>query len=882
MRRRGGPEALGSFRTPRAGGGSEGTSQINASFAMCRYSPLAFFLGWVGLLLAGTATVHAQDASVTPLRGRVVDAETGAPLPQANLRIAGAYTGTITNADGRYSLALDSLPVTVVVRYVGYASARRRITAASDPQQTFRLAPSTVQMEGVVVTGRGNPGETLMRRVIERKQEWWPALKRYSVEAYNRFALASDTTIAAIAESRTTAFWDADRGTREVVRSQRGTANLQDLTDASLPAATSVLNLYRDNVEVLGTRMVGVTHPDALDYYDFTLDTTRAIDGRRAFRIRVEPRSRLSATFRGTVTVLDSAYALLEARLRPTASLSTSRLLKEVDIAFAQQFSSFGGPYWLPVDFRARRRLDVQVSALVSFSDIRLRQVSRLSDYRINVPVPDSLYDADAEARAVRADSTVQFESLRSAAPDSSGGGPFVPYSQAERSAYARIDSTDTVERAFEPGGLLGWLQDLGVGGEDGISFGGDAESEESFGGDAESDEEGETGAESSGQAAASAIAFEGGQPLLRYNRVEGGHFGLRLNGRVGPLDVTGRGAYNTGPSGPTQWAYGGAVSTGLGDHTEVAARYRYGITPRYAAHSRIRPAWARFTNSLWALAGEPEYYDYFGAERMRLALRGAFAGPDLGLALQLRNERHFSVASATSYNVFGRAAAQPPNPPVQAGWLRSVALTATLGEEGLLGILPLNRLAATVEHSDAGTAGSDFDFTRVEATATAHVETFFPRRFRPNTLSLRLDAGTAVGTLPLQRFGVIEASPLPYTPYGALRTLDDRPYQGEHHAALVWEHNFRTVPFELLGWQALVDRDVGLLLHGGHGRTWIDDDTALRLRRRGVQLRTAETMHHELGLSVNGLLYDTLRLDLTKRLDAPGLSVGVSVVRFL
>ena len=840
-----------------------------------RYTTTLACLFALPLVLLGGEAARAQDAraqdAAQTLRGRVVDAQTGKPLPQANLRIADAYEGTITNVDGRYTLALDSVPVTVVVRYVGYASARRRITAETDPQQTFRLSPSTVQMEEVVVTGRGNPGETLMRRVIERKQEWWPALKSYSVEAYNRFALASDTTIAAIAESQTTAFWDAKRGTREVVRSQRGTANLQGLTDASLPAATSVLNLYRDNVEVFGTRMVGVTHPDALDYYDFTLDTTQAIDGRRAFRIRVEPEGRLSATFRGTVTVLDSAYALLEARLRPTASLSTTRLLKGVDIAFEQQFSNFGGAYWLPVDFRARRDLDLQLSALVSFSDIRIRQVSRLSDYRINVPVPDSLYDADAEARAVRADSTVRFESLRSAAPDSSGGGPFVPYSRAERSAYARIDSTDTVGRAFEPGGLLGWLQDLGLGGEDGISFGGDAES----------DEEGETGAESSGQAAASAIAFEGGLPILRYNRVEGGHVGLRLNGRVGPLDVTGRGGYSTGPSGPTRWSYGGTATAGLGDNTEVAAHYHYGVDPRYRARSRIAPVWARLSNSLWALSGEPEYFDYFGNERMRLALRQSVEGAALDLALQLRNERHFSVAKTTSYNVLGRSVTQPPNPPVQDGWMRSVALTATLGDGGILGVLPLNRVQASVEHSDPGLAASDFDFTRVEAVANAHVETFFPRRFRPNTLSLRLDAGTSFGTLPLQRFGVIEASPLPYTPYGALRTLDDRPYQGEHHAAFFWEHNFRTVPFELLGWQAAVEQDVEIIVHGGHGRTWIDDDTALRLRRRGVAVSQAGAVHHELGLSVNGLLYDTLRLDLTTRLDAPGVSLGVSVLRF-
>jgi hypothetical protein len=840
--------------------------------AMHRCIASGLLLGVVVLLLGGGATVHAQDTVVKTLRGRVVDAETGTPLPQANLRIADAYRGTITNVDGRYTLELDSLPVTVVVRYVGYESTRRRITDDTDPRQTFRLTPSTVQMEEVVVTGTGNPGETIMRRVIENKQQWWPELKSYAVEAYNRFTLASDTTIAAIAESRTTAFWDAGRGTREVVRSQRGTANLRDLS--TLPAASAVLNLYGDNVEVFGNRMVGVTHPEALDYYDFTLDTTRAIDGRRAFRIRVEPENRLSSTFRGTVTVLDSTYALLAATLRPTTSLSTSRVLKEVDITFEQQFSNFGGPYWLPVDFRARRELDLQVSALISFSNVSIRQVSRLSDYRVNLPVPDSLY-RDTTDQAVRApDSPAPAQPSAGGELDSlSEEGPFVPYSTTERAAYRRIDSTDTVQDAFDPGGLVGWLQDLGVGGEDGISLGDDADED-----DADADTT-DTSEEDSGS---SVVELEGGLPILRYNRVEGGHFGLRLNLGVGPLEVTGRGGYNTAPSGPTRWSYGGTVTAPVAEGTALAFRYRYGVAPRYRARSRIVPFWARLSNSLLTLAGQPDYFDYLGAERLRFTVRQEVDNPDLDLALQLRNERHFSVDKNTEYNVLGRAITQPPNPSVAEGWLRSVALHATLGDDGLLGVLPINRVQARIEHSDPGLAASDFDFTRVEVVADARIETFFQRRLLPNTLDLRLDAGASLGTPPLQRFGVVEASPQPYTPFGALRTLDDRPYQGEHHVAAFWEHNFRTVPFELIGWQAPVNQDIELILHGGHGRTWIEDDTERRLAGRGVAVRNTDAVHHEIGLSVNGLLYDTLRLDVTKRLDASGLSVGVSLLRFL
>ncbi|WP_103020830.1 DUF5686 and carboxypeptidase-like regulatory domain-containing protein [Salinibacter altiplanensis] len=841
--------------------------------------PLWAALFSVLLLSIVVAPAHAQDTrapTALTLSGRVVDADTQAPLPQANLRIADTYEGTITNADGRYTLTLDSLPVTVVVRYVGYESVRRRITADTESRQVFRLAPSTVQMDEVTVTGSGNPGETIMRRVIERKQEWWPELKSYSVQAYNRFALASDTTIAAIAESQTTAFWDAERGTREVVRSQRGTANLQNLADGALPAAATVRNLYRDNVEVFGNRMIGVTHPDALDDYDFTLDTTRAIDGRRAFLIRVEPDNRLSSTFRGTVTVLDSTYALLEARLRPTTSLSTSRVLKEVNITFEQQFSNFGGPYWLPVDFRARRDLDVQFSALFSLSDIRIRQVSRLSDYQINVPLPDSLYDADGETDeiAMRADSTVGIQSLSNAQPDSLGGGPFVPYSQDEQTAYEQIDSTDTVQDAFDPGGLYGWLQDLGLVEEDGLSLGG-SDADETAASDT-------TDAAGEDSGSSSFVDFEGGFPILRYNRVEGGHFGLRLNFGVGPLAVTGQGGYNTGPSGSTQWSYGGEATLPLADDTDLSARYHYGVAPRYRARARMGSVWARLSNSLWTLAGAPDYFDYFGNERLRVSIRQTISDPALDLTLQVRNERHFSVRKATDYNAFGRSVTQPANPSVDDGWLRSGALTATLGDGGLLGVFPITRVEVTVEHSDPDVAASDFDFTRVEAVADARFETFFQRRVRPNTLDLRVDAGASFGDPPLQRFGVVEASPQPYTPFGALRTLDDRPYQGEHHAALFWEHNVRTVPFELLGWQAPVEQDIELIVHGGHGRAWIDDDTEQRLRRRGVAVRQADGSHHEIGLSVNGLLYDSLRLDLTKRLDAEGLSLGVSVLRFL
>lgn len=57
---------------------------------------------------------------VTPghITGKVVD-ETGAPLPGANIRIAGANTGTVADANGNYSIAIAEGVYTVQASFVG-------------------------------------------------------------------------------------------------------------------------------------------------------------------------------------------------------------------------------------------------------------------------------------------------------------------------------------------------------------------------------------------------------------------------------------------------------------------------------------------------------------------------------------------------------------------------------------------------------------------------------------------------------------------------------------------------------------------------------------------------------------------------------------------
>ena len=238
---------------------------------------------------------------------------------------------------------------------------------------------------------------------------------------------------------------------------------------------------------------------------------------------------------------------------------------------------------------------------------------------------------------------------------------------------------------------------------------------------------------------------------------------------------------------------------------------------------------------------------------------------------------QHKSVEKTTDWHLSGDIDVQRPNPEIDPGNLRSVFLRADIEGENseLVFIFRQRRIILEVEHSRSG-FGSDFDFTQFRVLLDWRIKTLFKRRLLPNVLDVRVVGSVFVGTLPRQRFEILDAGLLDgLSTFGAFRTLVNRPYEGEKVLGVFWEHNFRTVPFELIGWRWAAERNIGLIVHGGHGRTWFGDRTLL-----DYAPQYPNGFHHELGVSINGL-FDWFRLDFTKRLDASGFSVSVGFVQF-
>ncbi len=800
-----------------------------------RVAPFVALLLWL-------APAQAQ----TVVAGRVTDAATGEALPAATVQIEGAAVGTITNRAGDYALRLRKTPAVLVVRFIGYETARRTVADESEAVD-FALAPVGVVGAEVVVTGE-NPAENIMRRVIERKRVWQAGLESWRADAYARQVLGRDTSIVGIFEGVTEAYWRRGEGVREVVRGVRQTANFGDFNPAFASAADAILNFYDDEIDFAGYDLMGPTAPEALGFYAFTLEGTRTLDDEIVYDIGMKPKNRLQPGFVGRVSVLGGEYALIDVALRPNASVRFP-LVTAFELTFAQQFSSFGQEVaghavWLPADFRLEGAGKIGMTGL-SFPSMTFRLVARLSDYEVNVAVPDSLFETDehtvVDSAAVAADTVL------------SRAGVVVPLDAREAVAYAEIDSTDTVAKAYRPTGFLARFVDMEERDDGGTTV---------------------TVGEGGGKGGARGVRFDF-DPKLWYNRVEALHVGGEAELGLG-REARLRGALGYGTGLETLTYDASLEKTFRPGRTRLSGTVgvRREVAPRIAS-----AAYGRLVPSVAALVGEPDYFDYYRREglyatlgvrvrRVRVAL--------FGLA-----EKHRAVPQTTGYDLLGQDAPPRPNPAVPEGDLRSLGAEVTVGRlgSGIEADLAGQRgLRLRLEVAD-GALGSDFAFTRAEAVAAVRVPTFLRRRLFPNTLDLRLAGGLHGGDLPPQRFFGIDGTVLGWAPGGVSRSLRGTPVEGDRYVAATWEHNFRSVPFELLGLEALAVQNVSLSVHGAHGRTWLDAPEGAGTP--GVSsFRLSGGWVHELGVSLHAGFFLPVRLDLTYRLDDPGLFVSFGIAR--
>src|SRR5688572_8050300 len=100
------------------------------------------------LLAVSASSVYAQRA----ITGTVVDKDQQ-PVPGVNVVITGTALGSITNADGRYSIDAPSDAKSLTFTFIGMES--QEVSIGSQTQINITLTEATTNLEEVVVVGYG-------------------------------------------------------------------------------------------------------------------------------------------------------------------------------------------------------------------------------------------------------------------------------------------------------------------------------------------------------------------------------------------------------------------------------------------------------------------------------------------------------------------------------------------------------------------------------------------------------------------------------------------------------------------------------------------------------------------------------------------------------
>ena len=278
--------------------------KTETSFRVLLWS-LFMATGVVGLRSAAQMDAPARRAYAT-VSGTVRDTRTNRVLPAVHVAVPGTGIGTVTNADGYFSLHVaDSLRADrIEFSHIGYALLTYPIRPGTQVEAaSIRLTPNANLLEEVTVMG--GDARDLVRQAVDRITENYPqranrltGFYREVIRKGRRYIDISEAIVGLYKTPYNGVGTNADR-----VRLEKGRRLLSQRPGDTLIVKFEggpTLSIFLDVVKNSDLMFA----PDEMEHYAFRYNRTTLIDDRPHVEIRFMPR-------------VVCPYALYEGLLRP-------------------------------------------------------------------------------------------------------------------------------------------------------------------------------------------------------------------------------------------------------------------------------------------------------------------------------------------------------------------------------------------------------------------------------------------------------------------------------------------------------------------------------------------------------------------------------------
>ncbi len=290
--------------------------------------------------------LSAQTAN-SGLRGTVKNAQ-GEALPFAAVIVKGTPKGTITNAEGRYEIALEPGKYDIVFQFLGFQTIQKPVEISTGfstldatlEEQALRLA------EVQTKAGNEDPAYTIMRRAIAKSRFHQLQVQRFKARVYTK----SSFTVIDLPNLAEMAF---RKQLKEAEKEANFKVGVPLLNETVAEVSFSQPNTYRQriianrnsqgdflspnqfyNASFYNPTIAGAVSPlspKAFAYYKFEYKGTfREPGGVEVSKIQVIPRQYGEGVFRGTIYILENTWAIHSLQLETVNTIGVTISVRHI------------------------------------------------------------------------------------------------------------------------------------------------------------------------------------------------------------------------------------------------------------------------------------------------------------------------------------------------------------------------------------------------------------------------------------------------------------------------------------------------------------------------------------------------------------------------
>ncbi len=405
--------------------------------------------------------------SQTVVKGKVTDANSGDPIPFANLIFKGTMVGTTTDFDGNYSLKTTARVDSLVASYMGYTTRTKKVDPGIAQVINFQLEEQVTSLQEIVFLAGENPAFEILRNVVKNKSNNDKRrLTAYEYDTYTKIEVDVDNMsdkfrqrkvvkkitqvidsverIAGedgkpilpifISESVSKFYYRTDPQLRfeNILKSKINGIGIQDgtLVTQFVGSSFQEYNFYQNWLNIVTKEFVSPIADGWRLYYNYDLTDSVYIGDDYCYRLDFTPKSPQDLAFTGTIWITKNEWALKQIDVGVGKQANLNFIEK---IRIQQELAPTSGGAWIPV----KNRVLIDISELSNSSAGMLAKFyTSNKNILVNEPRDPSFYEREIlmEEDARQFEKEEYWDTLR-----------HEPLTETEKNVYRMIDTLQNI-----------------------------------------------------------------------------------------------------------------------------------------------------------------------------------------------------------------------------------------------------------------------------------------------------------------------------------------------------------------------------------------------------------------------------------------------------